>query len=67
MAHALLFFPAQAVDDADYEEGIVEPFIYEDKDDTDEEGSEEAMETDDNSAKVDAFSDVSDFEGSVGW
>lgn len=60
---------SQTIDDGDDEEdGAIQPIIYEDNDDSEEEGSEVTMETESipDVEEPEAFSDVSDREGSDG-
>ncbi|KAK2974367.1 hypothetical protein RJ640_021223 [Escallonia rubra] len=57
---------AGTVDDGEEENGLIQPVVFEDKDESDEEGSEDAMETDDDSKNPEAISDISDVEGSDG-
>ncbi|KAK3026098.1 hypothetical protein RJ639_040770 [Escallonia herrerae] len=57
---------AGTVDDGEEENGLIQPVVFEDKDESDEEGSEDAMETDDDSENPEAISDISDVEGSDG-
>ncbi|KAM3269069.1 WD repeat-containing protein 43 isoform X1 [Capsicum chacoense] len=54
--------------DGDDEDGAIQPVIYEDNDDSDEEGSEVTMETESipDVEEPEAFSDISDHEGSDG-
>lgn len=60
----------QVVDDEVDENGTTVPVVYEDKDESDEEESEDAMETDqdreDEEASDEAFDGVDDIEGSDG-
>lgn len=59
---------AGTVDDDDVDEnGSIQPVIFEDKDESEEEGSEDAMETDEDAEELEAFSNGSDGEeGSSG-
>lgn len=61
-------YVSQTIDDGDDEDGAIQPVIYEDNDDSDEEGSEVTMETESipDVEEPEAFSDISDHEGSDG-
>lgn len=63
-------FFSQIVDDLDDENGTTGPVVYEDKDESDEEESDDAMETDqddEDEEELDAeLGGVSDFEGIEG-
>lgn len=58
---------SQTIDDGDDEEGAIQPVIYEDYE-SDEEGSEVTVETESipDIEEPEAFSDISDHEGSDG-
>ncbi|KAK6795489.1 hypothetical protein RDI58_008942 [Solanum bulbocastanum] len=69
LSSSLELLYAGTVDDGDDEEdGAIQPIIYEDNDDSDEEGSEVTMETESipDVEEPEAFSDISDHEGSDG-
>ena len=61
-----LFSCKQVVDDASDENHAVTPVIYEDNDESDDEESEDAMETDQDSKEEEASDGLSDIEGSDG-
>ena len=58
-----LFSCKQVVDDASDENHTVTPVIYEDNDESDDEESEDAMETDQDSKEEEASDGLSDIEG----
>ncbi|XP_004235970.1 uncharacterized protein [Solanum lycopersicum] len=69
LSSSLELLHAGTIDDGDDEEdGAIQPIIYEDNDDSEEEGSEVTMETESipDVEEPEAFSDVSDREGSDG-
>lgn len=68
LSSSLELLYAGTIDDGDDEDGAIQPIIYEDNDDSDEEGSEVTMETESipDIEEPEAFSDISDHEGSDG-
>lgn len=56
----------QVTDDALDENQTITPVIYEDSDESDEEESEDGMETDEGSKEEEALNGLSDIEGSDG-
>ncbi|KAF3661125.1 hypothetical protein FXO37_13073 [Capsicum annuum] len=68
LSSSLELLYAGTIDDGDDEDGAIQPVIYEDNDDRDEEGSEVTMETESipDVEEPEAFSDISDHEGSDG-
>ncbi|XP_055827624.1 uncharacterized protein LOC129895872 isoform X2 [Solanum dulcamara] len=68
LSSSLELLCAGTIDDGDDEDGAIQPVIYEDNDDSDEEGSEVTMETESipDVEEPEAFSDISDHEGSDG-
>ncbi|MCD9560381.1 hypothetical protein HAX54_019007 [Datura stramonium] len=68
LSSSLELLCAGTIDDGDDEDGAIQPVIYEDNDESDEEGSEVTMETESipDVEEPEVFSDVSDHEGSDG-
>lgn len=68
LSSSLELLYAGTIDDGDDEDGAIQPVIYEDNDESDEEDSEVTMETENfpDVEEPEAFSDISDQEGSDG-